>query len=71
MKAATINGARALGGDEHLGSIETSKLADLFVVRGNPLDDISLLENVSFVMLGGKVLKAPGMPVSPKGMLLQ
>jgi imidazolonepropionase-like amidohydrolase len=40
LHAATINGARALGVDDRLGSIEAGKLADMVVVRGNPLDDI-------------------------------
>ena len=53
MKAATINGARALGVDVRLGSIETGKLADLFVVRGNPLDDIKVARDISLVIRDG------------------
>ena len=55
LKAATINGARALGVDEHLGSIETSKLADLIVVRGNPLDDIKVARDIKLVVKDGTV----------------
>ena len=55
LKAATINGARALGVDEHLGSIETSKLADLVVVRGNPLDDIKVARDIKLVVKEGAV----------------
>lgn len=53
LKAATINGARALGIDDRLGSIEAGKFADLYVVRGNPLDDIKVARDVSFVVKDG------------------
>ena len=55
LKAATINGARALGIDARLGSIEAGKLADLFVVRGNPLDDIKAARDIRFVVRDGIV----------------
>ena len=55
LKAATINGARALGIDARLGSIEAGKLADLFVVRGNPLDDIKAARDIRFVFRDGIV----------------
>ena len=53
LKAATINGARALGIDARLGSIEAGKLADLYVVRGNPLDDIKAARDIRFVFRDG------------------
>jgi imidazolonepropionase-like amidohydrolase len=53
LKAATINGARALGIEDRLGSIEAGKLADLYVVRGNPLDDIKTARNVRIVVKDG------------------
>jgi imidazolonepropionase-like amidohydrolase len=53
LKAATINGARALGVDARLGSIEVGKLADLYVVRGNPLDDIKVARDIRFVFRDG------------------
>ncbi len=53
LKAATINGARALGVDARLGSIEAGKLADLYVVRGNPLDDIKAARDVKIVFREG------------------
>ncbi len=53
LKAATINGARALGVDTRLGTIEAGKLADLYVVRGNPLDDIKVARDVKFVIKDG------------------
>jgi imidazolonepropionase-like amidohydrolase len=53
LKAATINGARALGVDDRLGSIEAGKLADLYVVRGNPLGDIKVARDIRFVFRDG------------------
>ena len=55
LKAATINGAAALGVADTLGSIEPGKLADLVVVAGNPLDDIRNARNIRFVMKDGVV----------------
>ena len=45
--------------DAQLGSIKVGKLADIIAVPGNPLDDMSLLENPQFVMLGGKIIRRP------------
>jgi imidazolonepropionase-like amidohydrolase len=53
LHAATINGARALGIDDRLGSIEAGKLADMVVVRGNPLDDIKAARDIRFVIKDG------------------
>jgi imidazolonepropionase-like amidohydrolase len=53
LKAATINGARALGVDARLGSIEAGKLADLVVVRGNPLEDIKKARDIKLVFKDG------------------
>jgi imidazolonepropionase-like amidohydrolase len=57
LMAATINGARALGVAGRLGSIEAGKLADLYVVRGNPLDDITAARNVEWVVKDGFVYR--------------
>jgi imidazolonepropionase-like amidohydrolase len=54
---ATINAAKLLKIDKELGTITQGKLADLVAVRGNPLDDISLMEKIDFVMKDGKVVK--------------
>jgi imidazolonepropionase-like amidohydrolase len=53
LRIATINGARALGVDARLGTVEPGKLADLFVIRGNPLSDIRHTRAVQLVMKSG------------------
>lgn len=55
LRIGTINGARALGLGSTLGSIEPGKLADMFVVRGNPLAEIRNTRNVRVVVKGGEV----------------
>jgi imidazolonepropionase-like amidohydrolase len=57
ITAATMGGARLLGWEKRIGSIEAGKLADLIAVPGDPLADIARLENVTFVMKDGKVYK--------------
>ena len=59
LRAATINGATALGVEDKLGSIEVGKLADLVVVKGNPVDDIKTARNIQFVIKEG-VVHDPG-----------
>jgi imidazolonepropionase-like amidohydrolase len=65
IQAGTRVGAELLQWDDRLGTIEAGKLADIIAVPGNPLDDLSALERVSFVMIGGTVAKRPGGPTSP------
>jgi len=57
IQAATHNAADLLGHAEEFGSIKPGKHADIIAVAGDPLTDISLLENVQFVMKDGKVYK--------------
>ncbi len=56
IRTATVNAADLLGVDDR-GMIAAGKLADLVAVPGNPLEDITVMERVSFVMKGGKVYK--------------
>jgi imidazolonepropionase-like amidohydrolase len=49
--------AELLGWNKKIGSIEKGKFADIIAVKTNPLDDIKILETVSFVMKGGTVYK--------------
>ena len=53
LKAATINGARALGIDGEVGSIQKDKLADLIIINGNPLSDIKHVRNIDTVIKDG------------------
>ncbi len=53
LRIATINGAEALRMSDKLGSIEVGKLADLFVVNGNPLAEITNTRNVQWVVKSG------------------
>ena len=53
LQAATLNGARALGVDDRLGSIEAGKQADLFVVQGDPLKNIKATRDVNRVFKEG------------------
>lgn len=57
IQAATTHAAQLLKHEKDLGSVVAGKFADVIAVRGNPLDDISLLQHVSFVMKAGQVFK--------------
>jgi len=55
IRTATVNAARMLGFDQELGTIERGKIADIIATSGNPLDDISELTRIHFVMRDGIV----------------
>lgn len=57
IHSATVNAADLINQTEHLGSLEAGKFADVIAVPSNPLEDMSVLQNVSFVMKGGRVYK--------------
>jgi imidazolonepropionase-like amidohydrolase len=69
LKAATINGARALGVADRLGTIEAGKLADLYVAQGNPLEDITAARNVVLVVKDGRVYRPAELLDSAVGMI--
>ena len=55
LKAATINGARALWVGDQLGSIENGRLADLYVLRGDPTADVRATRHGRYVMKAGEL----------------
>jgi imidazolonepropionase-like amidohydrolase len=57
IQAGTLNGAKLLGWQGHIGAIKAGYFADVVAVPGNPLDDISALQRVSFVMKDGVTYK--------------
>jgi imidazolonepropionase-like amidohydrolase len=60
LKSATSVDAELLGLSARLGTLEAGKLADLVAVPGDPTEDITATERVSFVMKEGRVLKRAG-----------
>lgn len=61
LQVATINGARYLGMDHELGSLEKGKLADLIVLEENPLENIRATENVTHTMVNGRLYETATM----------
>jgi imidazolonepropionase-like amidohydrolase len=57
IKTATLNAAELLGMRDQIGSIEEGKSADIIAVDKNPLEDISELKNITFVMKSGVIYK--------------
>ena len=57
IQAATINAADLLGWSDRIGVLEAGKWADIIAVDGDPLQDVTTLEKVKFVMKGGEVVK--------------
>jgi Tol biopolymer transport system component len=58
LEVASLHGARFLGADKDLGSIEVGKLADLMVLNSSPLDDIKNTLDMKYVMKGGNLYDA-------------
>ena len=54
--SATINAAKLIGVDDQIGTIEEGKLADIIAVNKNPLEDISALLEMQFVMAHGRII---------------
>ena len=67
FRIATLNGAKAMGLGDQLGSIEVGKLADLFVVRGNPLRDVTVAREVETVIARGVAHSADSLLASVEG----
>ena len=57
LRAATINAADLMGWKDKVGALAPGHYADIIAVAGNPLEDVTTLEHVGFVMKGGQVVK--------------
>jgi imidazolonepropionase-like amidohydrolase len=57
LQADLINGAKLLGWQGQIGQLKPGYYADIVAVPGNPLEDISVVEHVSFVMKDGAVVR--------------
>ena len=57
LKAATVNAADLLGLRQEIGTIEPGKSADIIAVSGDPLQDVTVLKKVEFVMARGEVVR--------------
>lgn len=57
IQAGTLNGADLIGWADRVGTLEPGKFADIIAVQGDPLANVRVLENVSFVMKGGAIIK--------------
>lgn len=58
IQTATINDADLLGLTDKIGTLDSGKSADIIAVDGNPLQDVTVLQNVKFVMKEGVVYKS-------------
>jgi len=67
LKMGTINSARAMNMGSKLGAIERGRWADLFVVRGNPLEDIRRTRNPQLVIKAGVTYDTAALLASAKG----
>jgi len=57
IQTATVNAADLLGWTDRVGTLDVGKWADLIAVDGDPLQDVTTLQHVKFVMKGGVVVK--------------
>jgi imidazolonepropionase-like amidohydrolase len=57
IQAGTVNGAKLLGWQDKIGVLKPGYTADIVAVPGNPLDDITALQKVSFVMKNGAIYR--------------
>jgi imidazolonepropionase-like amidohydrolase len=57
LQAGVLNGAKLLGWQGQIGALKAGYFADVIAVPGDPLQDISVLRKVTFVMKGGVVYR--------------
>ncbi|WP_444996486.1 amidohydrolase family protein [Aliikangiella sp. IMCC44359] len=61
IRAATLDGAKYLGMEKHIGSLEADKLADLVILDSDPLKNIYQTDQVSMVMINGRLYNSATM----------
>jgi imidazolonepropionase-like amidohydrolase/Tol biopolymer transport system component len=66
LRAGTLNGARALGMDRDIGSLEVGKLADMVVLDANPLENIRNTTSIRFTVANGRVYDSGMNEVAPR-----
>lgn len=71
LQAATTHAAELLKKSKDLGTIEPGKFADVIAVEGNPLEDITVMQKVAFVMKDGVVYKQDGKPATPVAQVVE
>ena len=66
IRAATLTPAAAVGAEDHLGSVEVGKIADIILLDANPLENIRNTQKIYRVIKGGWVFdpKAPAKPLN-------
>jgi imidazolonepropionase-like amidohydrolase len=69
LRTATVNAARALQVEDRLGTVEPGKLADLVILAGNPLEDITNTRSVHTVIRAGILYDSGELKASMKGKL--
>jgi imidazolonepropionase-like amidohydrolase len=57
IRSATVVSAALMGWDDRVGSLRPGRFADLIAVDGDPLEGVTVLEDIPFVMKGGEVVK--------------
>jgi imidazolonepropionase-like amidohydrolase len=60
LRASTLDGARLLGLEDEIGTVEPGRVADLIAVDGDPTEDTAPLHDVRLVMQGGEILRWDG-----------
>lgn len=68
LRAATLNGAKALGYDRDIGSLEPGKLADMVVLDANPLENIRNTTSIRYTVLNGRIYDTGMNEVAPRAL---
>lgn len=66
LRAGSLNGAKALGMDRDLGSLEVGKLADMVVLNANPLENIRNTTAIAYTVANGRVYDSGMNEVAPR-----